>query len=238
MSITIRNNVVAHGSGQTPIVFAHGFGCDQNMWRYVEPAFRLQYRTIVFDHVGAGRSDPAAWDPAKYRSLDGYATDVIEILTELALPTSIFVGHSVSAMIGVLAAIRRPDLFSHLVLVGPSPCYINSRDYTGGFNREDIEGLLEVLDSNYLGWSSTMAPVIMANPDRPELGQELTESFCRTDPAIARQFARATFFQIIAPIWPFCKPRRLSCNARKILSLRPWLANTFIARCPTAASCN
>ncbi len=175
------------------MVFAHGFGCDQNMWRSVEPAFRSQYRTILFDHVGAGRSDPAAWDADKYRSLDGYATDVIEILTELALRASIFVGHSVSAMIGVLAAIRRPDLFSHLILVGPSPCYINSGDYTGGFNREDIEGLLEVLDSNYLGWSSTMAPVIMANPERPELGQELTESFCRTDPAIARHFARATF---------------------------------------------
>ena len=193
MSVRSRNNVNIHGSGQTPIVFAHGFGCDQNMWRYVEPAFRSEYRTILFDHVGAGHSDPAAWDPAEYQSLDAYAADVIEILTELALPPSIFVGHSVSAMIGVLAAIRRPDLFSHLILVGPSPCYINSGDYTGGFNREDIEGLLEVLDSNYLGWSSTMAPVIMANPDRPELGQELTESFCRTDPGIARQFARVTF---------------------------------------------
>lgn len=193
MSVRSRNNVNINGSGQTPIVFAHGFGCDQNMWRYVEPAFRSEYRTILFDHVGAGHSDPAAWDPAEYQSLAAYAADVIEILTELALPPSIFVGHSVSAMIGVLAAIRRPDLFSHLILVGPSPCYINSGDYTGGFNREDIEGLLEVLDSNYLGWSSTMAPVIMANPDRPELGQELTESFCRTDPGIARQFARVTF---------------------------------------------
>ncbi|MEP6715886.1 MAG: alpha/beta hydrolase [Terriglobia bacterium] len=193
MTAATRNSVTTHGSGQTPIVFAHGFGCDQNMWRYVEPAFRSRYLTILFDHVGAGHSDPAAWDPAKYRSLDGYATDVLEILTELALPPAIFVGHSVSAMIGVLAAIRRPELFSHLILVGPSPCYINSGDYTGGFNREDIEGLLEVLDSNYLGWSSTMAPVIMGNADHPELGQELTESFCRTDPAIARHFARATF---------------------------------------------
>ena len=193
MSVLKRNNVTVNGSGTRPLVFAHGFGCDQNMWRYVEPAFRNDYRTILFDHVGAGRSDLSAYDPGKYGSLSGYAKDVIEILAELSLPAAIFVGHSVSAMIGALAAIERPDLFTHLVMVGPSPCYINKDGYSGGFNREDIEGLLEVLDSNYLGWSASMAPVIMGNPDRPELGRELTESFCRTAPDIARRFAKVTF---------------------------------------------
>lgn len=193
MSVRIRNHVTVGGSGATPIMFAHGFGCDQNMWRFVEPAFWDSHRTVLFDHVGAGRSDVNAYQPEKYRTLQGYADDVLEICDELKLPPVIFVGHSVSAMLGVLAAIKRPDQFSHLVLIGPSPCYINDGDYVGGFNREDIEGLLEVLDSNYLGWSSSMAPVIMGNPDRPALGQELTESFCRTDPEIARQFARATF---------------------------------------------
>jgi sigma-B regulation protein RsbQ len=193
MEILKRNNVVARGSGDVPMIFAHGFGCDQNMWRHVEPAFRDRYRTVLFDHAGAGRSDLSAWNAEKYRMLDAYASDLLEICEALALPPAVFVGHSVSAMIGILAAIRRPERFSRLVLVGPSPCYINEGDYTGGFNREDIEGLLEILDSNYLGWSSTMAPVIMGNPERPELGQELAESFCRTDPDIARQFARVTF---------------------------------------------
>lgn len=193
MSVLKRNNVTVHGSGETPMMFAHGFGCDQNMWRYVEPAFRDQYRTILFDHVGAGRSDLSAYNTSKYSSLNGYASDVLEICDALSLPPVIFVGHSVSAMIGALAAIQRPEQFSRLILVGPSPCYINEGEYTGGFEREDIEGLLEVLDSNYLGWSGSMAPVIMGNADRPELGQELRESFCRTDPSIAREFARVTF---------------------------------------------
>ncbi len=193
MSVQRRHNVTVGGCGTTPMIFAHGFGCDQNMWRFIEPAFSDEYRTVLFDHVGAGRSDLSAYDPEKYATLQGYAEDVLEICEELALPPAIFVGHSVSAMIGVLAAIRRPERFARLVLVGPSPCYINDAEYSGGFSREDIEGLLEVLDSNYLGWSSSMAPVIMGNPDRPELGQELAASFCRTDPEIARQFARVTF---------------------------------------------
>lgn len=175
------------------MLFAHGFGCDQNMWRFVAPAFS-DYRTILFDHVGAGRSDLSAYRPEKYRRLDGYAQDVLEICRELNLRDVVFVGHSVSAMIGVLAAIQEPQRFAKLVLVGPSPCYINGDDYQGGFAREEIEGLIDFLDSNYLGWSSTMAPVIMGNADRPELGEELTNSFCRTDPEIARQFARVTFF--------------------------------------------
>ena len=194
MSVLRRNNVTLSGrpDGQ-PVLFAHGFGCDQHMWRDVAPAFEATHRVVLFDHVGAGRSDPAAFDPDRYGSLQGYAADVLEICAELDLSRVVFVGHSVSAMIGVLAAAERPDLFDRLVLVGPSPRYVDDDGYVGGFSRADIEELLESLDSNYLGWSSAMAPVIMGNPDRPELGAELTNSFCRTDPAIARHFARVTF---------------------------------------------
>jgi sigma-B regulation protein RsbQ len=176
------------------MLLAHGFGCDQNMWRFVAPAFEQSHRVVLFDHVGAGRSDATAFRRTKYASLDGYATDVLEILHALQLRDVIFVGHSVSAMIGVLAANREPDRFKALVLVGPSPRYIDDDGYVGGFSPQDIEELLDSLDSNYLGWSSAMAPVIMRNADRPELGEELTNSFCRTDPEIAAHFARVTFF--------------------------------------------
>jgi sigma-B regulation protein RsbQ len=194
MTVLTRNNVVEQGkpAGQ-PLLFAHGFGCDQNMWRYVWPRFADDYRVVLFDHVGAGGSDLSAYDPARYSSLRGYAEDVIEICRELDLRDVVLVGHSVSAMIGVLAAAAEPDRFAKLVLVGPSPRYIDEDGYAGGFSREDIEGLLDSMDSNYLGWSSQMAPVIMGNEDRPELGEELTNSFCRTDPEIARSFARVTF---------------------------------------------
>jgi sigma-B regulation protein RsbQ len=175
------------------MLFAHGFGCDQNMWRDVAPAFATDHRVVLFDHVGAGNADPAAWDPERYASLDGYARDVLEICAALELDDVVFVGHSVSAMIGVLAAGREPDRFAKLVLVGPSPRYIDDDGYVGGFAREDIDELLESLDSNFLGWSSAMAPVIMGNPDRPELGEDLTNSFCRTDPEMAKHFARVTF---------------------------------------------
>ena len=181
------------GPGGQAMLFAHGYGCDQNMWRFVAPAFADRYRIVLFDHVGHGRSDASAFDREKYATLDGYAGDVIEICDEFGLKNTIFVGHSVSAMIGVLAAIRRPDLIDRLILIGPSPCYIDDGDYVGGFKREDIEGLLDFLDSNHLGWSSTMAPVIMGNSDRPELTQELANSFCRTDPEVAKHFARVTF---------------------------------------------
>jgi len=175
------------------MLFAHGFGCDQQMWRFVAPAFADRYRIVSFDHVGAGGSDLTAYDPARYSTLDGYADDVLAICRELELTGVVFVGHSVSAMIGVLAAIREPDRFAALVLIGPSPRYIDDREYVGGFSAADIDELLESLDSNYLGWSSAMAPVIMGNPDRPELSTELTNSFCRTDPEIAKRFARVTF---------------------------------------------
>jgi sigma-B regulation protein RsbQ len=189
-----RNNVILRGQEDgRPMVFAHGFGCDQNMWRYVWPAFANAYRIVLFDHVGSGGSDLRAYEPERYSTLQGYAADVLEICRALDLSEVIFVGHSVSAMIGVLAAQSEPERFARLVLVGPSPRYIDAEDYVGGFSREDIEGLLQSLESNYLGWSSTMAPVIMGNPDRPELGEELTSSFCQADPEIARQFARVTF---------------------------------------------
>jgi len=205
-----RNNVKLSGpEGGQAMIFAHGFGCDQNMWRFVTPAFEEKYRIVLFDHVGAGQSDPSAYNRGKYESLKGYASDVLEICRELGLTRAIFVGHSVSAMIGVLAALQEPDRFERLVLVGPSPRYIDDVDYTGGFSREDIEGLLESLDSNYLGWSSAMAPVIMGNPDRPELGSELTNSFCRTNPEIAKHFARVTFLSDNRADLPHLKVRSL-----------------------------
>ncbi|HEX2552273.1 MAG TPA: alpha/beta hydrolase [Microvirga sp.] len=193
VSVLQRNNVKIMGQGRQPMLFAHGYGCDQNMWRFITPAFADSYRIVLFDHVGHGRSDPSTFDRARYGTLQGYAEDVLAICRELDLEDVIFVGHSVSAMIGVLAALQEPRRFSRLVLIGPSPCYINVDDYVGGFKREDIEGLLDFLDSNHLGWSSTMAPVIMGNADRPELGEELANSFCRTDPEIAKHFARVTF---------------------------------------------
>jgi sigma-B regulation protein RsbQ len=193
MTILARNNVVVKGTGPRTMIFAHGFGCDQNMWRFVAPAFEPEFRTVLFDHVGAGRSDLSAYDRAKYAHLNGYADDVIEICMSLALEKPIFVGHSVSSMIGVLAANKRPELFDALVLVGPSPRYIDERDYRGGFSSEQIEELLEFLESNHMGWSTAMAPAIMGNSDRPELAEELTNSFCRTDPEIAKHFARTTF---------------------------------------------
>jgi sigma-B regulation protein RsbQ len=194
MKTTQRNAVTITGNpdGQ-PMMFSHGFGCDQNMWRFVAPAFASTHRIVLFDHVGSGKSDLSAYDDRRYSSLEGYAQDILEIIDEYELRNVIFVGHSVSAMIGVLAANREPERFDRLVLVGPSPRYIDEGDYVGGFARPDIEDMLESLDSNYLGWSSGMAPLIMGNPDRPELGAELTNSFCRTDPEIARKFARVTF---------------------------------------------
>jgi sigma-B regulation protein RsbQ len=194
LSVLARNNVRVSGRPEgPPIVFAHGFGCDQNMWRFVAPEFEHDHRLILFDYVGAGGSDLAAYDAERYSTLDGYAGDVVEIARELELTDAVFVGHSVSSMIGVLAAAREPERFSKLVLIGPSPRYIDDDGYTGGFALEDIEELLESMNANFLGWSSAMAPAIMGNADRPELGEELTESFCRTDPDVAARFARATF---------------------------------------------
>jgi sigma-B regulation protein RsbQ len=200
-----RNNVHVRGQAGTAMVFAHGFGCDQNMWRLVAPAFEDRYQTVLFDNVGAGKSDLKSYDYEKYANLEGYADDIVEIGKELGLRGAIFIGHSVSAMIGIIAAAKAPGLFKALVLVGPSPCYINDGDYTGGFTRSQIEELLESLDSNHLGWSASMAPVIMGNPDRPELAEELTSSFCRTDPEIAKHFAKVTFLSDTRDILNSCE---------------------------------
>lgn len=193
-TISARNNVKSFGNGTQPMMFAHGFGCDQNMWRFITPAFENEYRIIWFDYVGAGKSDIKSYNAERYSSLQGYAQDVLDICDELQLTDVIFVGHSVSSMIGLLAALEKPEYFSNIIMVGPSPCYINDDDYIGGFEKKDIEGLLETMEKNYIGWANFLAPNIMGNKDRPELTGELTESFCSTDPVIASQFARATFF--------------------------------------------
>ena len=193
MGVIERNNVQIRGSGERAMMFAHGFGCDQNMWRFVEPAFESEFRTILFDHVGAGGSDLKAYDKTKYSALEGYADDVIEIGREAGLRDAVYVGHSVSCMIGALVAQKAPGMFGKLVMVGPSARYIDDDDYVGGFSANQIEELLQFLESNHMGWSAQMAPAIMGNPDRPELGEELTNSFCRTDPEIAKAFARVTF---------------------------------------------
>ena len=215
MSVATRNNVTISGeeSGR-PMLFAHGFGCDQNMWRHVAPAFEDAYRVVLFDPVCAGSSDVSAYVPDRYGSLYGYAQDVLEICRELNLWDVVFVGHSVSAMVGVLAAIEEPDRFDKLILIGPSPRYIDDEGYAGGFSREDIDELLDSLDTNYLGWSSAIAPVIMGNPDRPELAQELTNSFCRADPEIQRRFARVTFLSDNRADLPRVRTRSLvlQCN--------------------------
>lgn len=193
MSVQKRNNVHVSGEGPATMFFAHGFGCDQNMWRLMQPTYAKRYRTVLFDLVGSGGSDLSDYDERKYSSLQGYADDVVEIIAEFGQGPAIFVGHSVSAMIGMLADLGAPGAIKAHAMIGPSPGYINDGDYVGGFTRQDIDGLLDTLESNYLGWSSNMAPAIMGAPNQPELGVELTNSFCRTDPEIAKQFARATF---------------------------------------------
>lgn len=194
MSVLDRNRVRVSGAAcGRPMVFAHGYGCDQAMWRHVAPEFETDHRVVLFDHVGHGGSDLSAYDPARYGSLRGYADDLVQICRELELSDVVLVGHSVSAMIGVLAVRQAPELFGALVMIGPNPRYVDDGDYTGGFTRADVAGLLDSLEANHLGWSAAMAPVIMGNPERPELTEELTNSFCRTDPGIARQFARVTF---------------------------------------------
>ncbi|MCE3605381.1 alpha/beta hydrolase [Massilia sp. P8910] len=193
MSIQSRNNVKVCGRGPTTIVFAHGFGCDRSMWRFLVPSFEEQYRIVSFDSVGSGASDLAAYDRIKYDTLHGYADDLVEIVTEFGSGPVVFVGHSVAAMVGLLATIKAPELFAAQVMVSPSPSYIDDGDYIGGFSRADIDELLQTLQDNYLGWSSNMAPAIMGAPAQPELSEELTNSFCRTDPDIAAHFARVTF---------------------------------------------
>jgi sigma-B regulation protein RsbQ len=194
VDVVTKNNVKILGAPDGPtIMLAHGFGCDQNLWRLVTERLVPDFRVLLFDHVGSGAADASAWDAARYASLSGYAEDVLDLVRELDLHDVVFVGHSVAAMIGVLAVTADPSRFAKLVLLTPSPRYLDDGDYRGGFSRTDIDELLDSLESNYLGWSRTMAPVIMGNPDRPELTDELTDTFCRTDPSCARVFARTTF---------------------------------------------
>jgi sigma-B regulation protein RsbQ len=193
VSIQKRHNVHVSGKGPATMVFVHGFGCDQSMWRLMAPAFEDRYRVVLYDLVGSGASDLSAYDRQKYGTLHGHASDLLDIIDAHAEGPVVLVGHSVSSMIGALAAVQAPARFSALAMVGPSPCYINDGDYIGGFTRADIDGLLDTLEGNYLGWSSTMAPAIMGAPEQPQLGAELTNSFCRTDPDIAKHFARVTF---------------------------------------------
>jgi len=204
-----RNNVRVVGRGSRTMMLAHGYGCDQNMWRYMVPMFEDEYRIILFDYIGHGLSDASAFDRSRYVNLSGYSDDVLAICEALAVKDAVFVGHSVSSMIGILAAQQDPSRFETLVLVGPSPCYVNDGDYLGGFNRADIDGLLELLDTNHLGWSSAMAPVIMGNADRPYLSEELANSFCRTHPEIAKHFARVTFLSDNRADLPHVKARCL-----------------------------
>ena len=192
-TVTRRNNVKVFGNGTQPILFAHGFGCDQNMWRFITPSFENDYKIILFDYVGCGGSDVLAYNADRYATLQGYARDVIDICEELGLRDVIFVGHSVSSMIGMLAAIEQPKYFSKMIMVGPSPSYINDGEYIGGFERKDIEGLLDMMEKNYIGWANFLAPNIMKNQDQPHLSEELAMSFCSTDPVIAHRFANATF---------------------------------------------
>jgi sigma-B regulation protein RsbQ len=210
LDVLKRNNVTIRGRGEETILFAHGFGCSQNTWREVAPAFEDRYRVILFDYVGSGQSDLAAYDPQKYSSLEGYAQDILDICKALGSQRYILVAHSVSCMIAVAAALEQPQLFDKLVFVSPSPYYFADGEYNGGLNRQDIDGLFEMMDNNYLGWSSLMAPMIMGNPQRPELGEDLTSSFCANDPAIARQFAKVSFYTDCRPLLPQVKVESLT----------------------------
>jgi sigma-B regulation protein RsbQ len=202
------------GSGDRTLLFAHGYGCDQSMWRYVTPFFP-GYRIVLFDYVGSGDSDALAFDQTRYSTLDGYATDVLEIMEELELERVNFVGHSVSSMIGALAVRQNPSKFESMTMIGPSACYINDGDYFGGFERADIEGLLESLESNHVAWSASMAPVIMGNQESPELAKELEGSFCRMDPFLAHHFARVTFLSDNRADLPHVSVRTLILQCQK-----------------------
>lgn len=230
MSAILRNNVKVSGNGSRTLMFAHGYGCDQNMWRAVAPGFEDEFTVIVFDYVGSGQSDLTAFNRTRYASLSGYASDVIEIIEEVGRGKVIFVGHSVSSMIGALAAIECPELFESIVMIGPSPSYVNDGDYEGGFEREDIEDLLEMLDSNHAGWSAMMAPIIMGNPEHPVFAAELEASFCRLNPVQAQHFARVTFLSDNRLDIPKLITRTLILQCRED-AIAPAVVGNYVHRC-------
>ena len=223
--VVARNNVKVFGEGTQVLMFGHGFGCDQNTWRLITPAFETDFKIVLFDYVGAGNSDLSAYNDDRYSSLDGYARDVIEICEALELQDVIFIGHSVSSMIGLLAVNMDPERFSKVVFVGPSPRYLNDNNYPGGLEYSELEELLEIMDSNYLGWSSTIAGHIMGNPDRPELAEGLAGSFCRTDPSIAKKFARVTFLSDNRKDLPKLKVPSLTIQCREDFLTNDDIAN-------------
>ena len=188
-----KHNAQILGKGEKTMLFVHGYGCDQNMWRFITPAFETSYKIVLIDLVGSGQSDLNAYDFDKYNTLQAHADDLLDLIEELCLKDVVLVGHSVSAIIGALASIQNPAAFDCTIMIGPSPRYISDHSYNGGFSKESIDELVEALDSNYLGWSSAITPVIMGNPERPALAQELKNSFCRNNPEIAKHFARVTF---------------------------------------------
>jgi sigma-B regulation protein RsbQ len=188
-----RNNVHVTGEGNKAIIFAHGFGCAQELWRLIVPAFESDYKVILFDYTGSGNSDKSFYEQRKYNSLNGYTQDLLDVIKALKLDNVIFIGHSVSTIIGALAAIAHPSYFSKLVMVCPSPCYLNDEHYRGGFERDEIDALLHTMENHYLDWAAYFASKVMANGERPELKEELKDSFCKNDPVIANQFARVTF---------------------------------------------
>jgi sigma-B regulation protein RsbQ len=193
--VTKKNNVNILGSGEKTLLLAHGFGCDQNMWRFMLPALTPHYKVVLFDYVGSGKSDLSHYDQARYSSLEGYAQDILDICEALALQNVILVSHSVSSMIGLIASIQKPELFSQLIMVCPSPCFLNFKpDYIGGFERADLEELIDLMDKNYIGWANYLAPLVMGSNSSEKLVGELSGSFCSTDPLVAKTFAKATFF--------------------------------------------
>jgi sigma-B regulation protein RsbQ len=228
-SLATRNAVTVSGSGENAIVFAHGFGCDQSVWRQLVPHFETSHKIVRFDHVGSGQSDAAAYTKSRYATLDSYAQDTLEIVEAFGVGAVTLVGHSVGATIAMLAAAKAPTSIANLVMIAPSPCYLNDGDYRGGFSRNDIDQLLEYLESNYIGWSAAYAPVIMGNPERPELAEELDQSFCRMAPEIAKDFAHATFLSDCRPMLPSVRVRSLALQCSND-GIAPAFVGDYVAR--------
>ena len=210
-----RNNVHVIGEGERTFLLAHGFGCDQNMWQFLVPQLTGHGRLVLFDFVGSGRSDISAYSSERYSQLDGYARDVLEVMAHFADTPAVFVGHSVGASVGMIAADRQPELFSHLALVCPSPCFINDPpDYEGGFERSDLEELIDLMDQNYIGWAEYLAPLVAGADADQEIVGTLSGSFCSTDPIIARNFAMATFFSDQRALLPRIRQPSLILQSR------------------------